>query len=88
MKFYKFIIIILIVFLKTGNLLSEDNIFTVNNIELIKKVKTTNQQLVNEAIEKGFNKLTKNIFLGKVFQRKLNSSTSFRLFKFTIVVNA
>ena len=53
MKFYKFIIIILIVFLKTGNILSDDNIFSVNNIELIKKVKTTNQQLVNEAIEKG-----------------------------------
>ena len=60
MKFNKLILIILIVFLKTGNLLSEDNIFTVNNIELIKKVKTNNQQLVNEAIEKGFNKLKKN----------------------------
>ena len=63
MKFYKSIIIILIVFLKTGNVLSDDNIFNVNNIELIKKGKPTNEQLVNEAIKKGFNQLTKKILL-------------------------
>ena len=37
MNFFK-IILILIVFLKTGNVLSEDNIFNVNNIEIIKKM--------------------------------------------------
>ena len=63
MKFYKSIIIILIVFLKTGNVLSDDSIFNVNNIELVKKGTTTNQQLVNEAIKKGFNQLTKKILL-------------------------
>jgi hypothetical protein len=63
MKFYKSILIILIVFFKTGNVLSNDNIFNVNNIELIKKGNTTNQKLVNEAIKKGFNQLTKNILL-------------------------
>jgi hypothetical protein len=63
MKFYKSIIIILIVFFKTGNVLSDDNIFNVNNIELIKKGKPTNEQLVNEAIKKGFNQLTKKILL-------------------------
>ena len=63
MKFYKFIIIILIVFLKTGNVLSNDNIFNVNNIELIKKEKTSNQKLVNDAIKKGFSQLTKKILL-------------------------
>lgn len=63
MKFYKSIFIILIVFFKTGNVLSNDNIFNVNNIELIKKGNTTNQKLVNEAIKKGFNQLTKNILL-------------------------
>ena len=38
MKFYKLLILILIIFLKTGNVLSENNIFSVNNIE-IKKIK-------------------------------------------------
>ena len=63
MKFNKFIIIILIVFLITGNVLSENNIFNVNNIEIIKKGKTTNQKLVNKAIKKGFNQLVKKILL-------------------------
>jgi hypothetical protein len=79
MKFYKFIIIILIVFLKTGNVLSDDNIFSVNNIELIKKVKTTNQQLVNKAIKKGFIKLTKKILLEE--DAKVLSKLSFNQIK-------
>lgn len=89
MKFYKFIIIILIVFLKTGNLLSDDNIFSVNNIELIKKVKTTNQQLVNEAIEKGFNKLTKKILLEEDIRvlSKLNFNQIKDLVSYYQVVN-
>ena len=89
MKFYKFIIIILIVFLKTGNLLSEDNIFTVNNIELIKKVKTNNQQLVNEAIEKGFNKLKKKILLEEDIRvlSKLNFNQIKDLVSYYQVVN-
>ena len=31
------IIIILVIFLKTGNVLSADNLFYVNNVEIIKK---------------------------------------------------
>ena len=52
MKFYKFILIILIVFLKTGNVLSNNNIFNVNNIEIEKKGKVTNDQLANQAIKR------------------------------------
>ena len=37
MKFYKLILAILIIFFKTGNVLSENNIFNVNNIEVEKK---------------------------------------------------
>ena len=37
MKLFKKITIILIIFLKTGNLLSDNNLFNVNNIELEKK---------------------------------------------------
>ena len=71
MKFYKLITIILIVFLKTGNVLSENNIFDVNNIEIEKKINTTNQQLANKAIKKGFQKLIEKILL-EDDKKKLN----------------
>ena len=45
MKLYKQIIFILIVFLKTETLLSENNLFNVNNIQLEKKDKTSNNEL-------------------------------------------
>ena len=63
MKFNKFIIFILIVFLKTGNVLSDNNIFNVNNIEIEKKGKTTNDELANRAIKKGFSQLIRKILL-------------------------
>ncbi len=62
MNFFK-IILILIVFLKTGNVLSEDNIFNVNNIEIIKKNDLSNDELANQAIKKGFIKLIDKILL-------------------------
>ena len=40
MKLYKLITFILIVFFKTGNLLSENNLFNVNNIKVEKKIKS------------------------------------------------
>ena len=50
MKLYK-IIIILVVFFKTETLLSENNLFSVNNIQL-EKNKITNNALANQAIKK------------------------------------
>tara|TARA_Y100000389_G_scaffold177256_1_gene189352 strand:+ start:1478 stop:2527 length:1050 start_codon:yes stop_codon:yes gene_type:complete len=63
MKFYKLIIFILVIFLKTGNVLSETKIFDVNNIEIEKKGKTPNEALANQAIKKGFNQLIEKILL-------------------------
>jgi hypothetical protein len=63
MKFYKQIIFILIVFFKTETLLSESNLFNVNNIKLEKNVKTSNNLLVNQAIKDGFNQLISRILL-------------------------
>ena len=63
MKFFKQIIFILIVFLKTETLLSENNLFNVNNILLEKKDKFSNIALANEAIKKGFNQLITRILL-------------------------
>ena len=63
MKLYKQIIFILIVFFKTGNLLSENNLFNVNNIELEKKDKISNNTLANQAIKTAFDQLIKKILL-------------------------
>ncbi len=63
MKLYKQIIFILIVFFKTETLLSDNSLFSVNNINLEKKEKTPNNILADEAIKKGFNQLISKILL-------------------------
>ncbi|MDC1092681.1 hypothetical protein OAS35_01085, partial [Pelagibacteraceae bacterium] len=63
MKFYKLILIILIVFFKTGNVLSNTSIFDVNNIKITKNNKASNQTIADQAIKKGFKKLLKKILL-------------------------
>ncbi|MDC1151810.1 DUF2066 domain-containing protein, partial [Pelagibacteraceae bacterium] len=65
MKFYKLIFIILIVFLKTGNVLSSNNIFDVNNIEIEKTGKISYDALANQAILKGFKQLINKVLLKK-----------------------
>ena len=68
MKSYKLILLILIIFLKTGNVLSNTNIFNVNNIEIEKKSKSNNDELANEAIKKGFKELLDKILLKKILR--------------------
>ena len=63
MKLYKQLLFILVVFFKTETLFSENNLFNVNNIELEKKDKITNNRLADMAIKKGFNQLTTKILL-------------------------
>ena len=63
MKFFIQIIFILIVFLKTKTVLSENNLFIVNNIKIEKNNKTTNSSLANKAIKKGFDQLIEKILL-------------------------
>lgn len=63
MKFFKFILIILVLFFKTGNVLSNINIFDVNNIEVERNGKSSNEILANKAITKGFKKLINRILL-------------------------
>ena len=63
MKFFIQTIFILIVFLKTETLLSENNLFIVNNIKVEKNDKTTNNSLANKAIKKGFEQLIEKILL-------------------------
>ena len=63
MKSYKLYIFILIVFLKTGNVLSNPNIFHVNNITVEEKSNDSNDVLANQAIQKGFKELLNKILL-------------------------
>ena len=60
---YKIIVIILVIFFKTGNVLSLENIFNVNNIEITKKTNNSHEDLANKAIKKGFGKLLEKILL-------------------------
>ncbi len=63
MKLNKIIILILVIFIKTGNVLSQDSIFNVNNIEIIKKTNTSNKDIANQAIKKAYIKLIDKILL-------------------------
>ena len=63
MKFYKLILIILVIFLKTGNVLSNSSIFDVNNVKKKKKGKISNDVMANQAIKKGFYELINKILL-------------------------
>ena len=63
MKLYKQIIFILVVFFKTETVLSENNLFNVNNILLEKNDKSTNNELANKAIKKGFDQFIEKILL-------------------------
>ena len=65
MKLFKKTILILIVFLKTGNLLSENNLFNVNNILLEKKDSISSNKLANQAIQNAFIKLKNKVLLNE-----------------------
>tara|TARA_A100001015_G_C15030314_1_gene732831 strand:+ start:2290 stop:3336 length:1047 start_codon:yes stop_codon:yes gene_type:complete len=63
MKFYKLFFIILTFFLKTETIISDENIFYVNNIKLVKEANISNEELTNRAITKGFKRLGEKILL-------------------------
>ena len=65
MKFFKQISIILVIFFQTGNLLSDNSLFSVNNILLEKKGNISNIKLANQAIKIGFSRLTERILLNE-----------------------
>ena len=69
MKIFIQILLILIIFLRTGNLLSDNYLFNVNNVRLEKKDNISHKQLTNQAIKKGFDNLIKKILLKEDFQK-------------------
>ncbi len=69
MKFFIYIISILIVLFKTGNVLSDSNLFNVNNIEISTKEIKNKQNLVNKAFKKGFEELIARLLLKEDFKK-------------------
>ena len=65
MKSFKFLTFILVIFLKTGNVLSESTLFNVNNIEISGNLSKNNQFFSNEAIKKGFDELMNKVLIRK-----------------------
>ena len=76
MKSYIQIILILIVFFKTETLLSNNNLFSVNNINIEKNDKISNNSLANQAIKKGFNDLIEKILLKEDIKKLSNLNFS------------
>ena len=74
MKNLKFIIVILIILFKTGNVLSLESIFTVNNIQVNKNTFKNKEELINIAFRKGFEKLHNKILLEKDYIKIQNIS--------------
>ena len=63
MKNLIFICCRLIILFKTGNVLSDNKLFSVNNIEISKKISKNKEKLANQAFLNGFNKLIKRLLL-------------------------
>ena len=64
MKSFKYLII-LVIFLKTGNVLSENTLFNVNNVEISGNLSSNNQSFSKRALEKGFKELINKVLLQK-----------------------
>ena len=54
MKFYKSLLVFFFIFTKVENVLSDENIFNVNNVDIVKKSNLSSEQLANQALKKGF----------------------------------
>ena len=67
---------ILIIFLKTGNLLSDNNLFNVNNIEVEKKGNISSKQMADKAIKQGFDLLIKRILVKEDYSKVSNLDLS------------
>ena len=69
MKNFKFIFCILIILFKTGNVLSNNNIFNVNNVEISKETYKNKENLVNQTFKKGFSELIERLLLEEDYKR-------------------
>ena len=76
MKSFKYLVFILVIFFKTGNVLSESTLFNVNNVEISGNLSANNQFFVNEAIKKGFNEMMNKVLLEKDINKLKNLNSN------------
>jgi len=76
MKNLIFICCILIILFKTGNVLSDNNIFNVNNVEISKEIYKNKEKLVNTAFQKAFDKLINRLLLEEDYKRLSSISSA------------
>ena len=69
MKNLIFTCCILIILFKTGNVLSDNNIFNVNNVEISKEISKNKEKLANQAFQKGFKELLNRLLLEEDYKR-------------------
>ena len=69
MKNFIFIFCILVILFKTGNVLSNNNIFDVNNIEISKEIYKNKEQFINKAFKESFIKLINRLLLEKDYKK-------------------
>ena len=69
MKNLIFICCILIILFKTGNVLSDNNIFNVNNVEISKEISANKEKLANQAFKKGFKELMNRLLLEEDYKK-------------------
>ena len=74
MKNLIFISFILIILFKTGNVLSDNNIFNVNNIEISQETSKNKEKLVNTAFKKAFNELINRLLMEEDYKRISNTN--------------
>ena len=72
MKNLIFICCILIILFKTETVLSDDNIFNVNNIEISKETSKNQEELINDAFRGAFNELINRLLLEDDYKRLSN----------------
>ena len=76
MKNLIFICCIIIILFKTGNVLSKENIFNVNNIQLVNKHNSSYDEMANQAVKIAFKKLINKILLDRDSSDLLNLNIS------------
>ena len=74
MKNLIFISTIIIILFKTGNVLSDNNIFNVNNIEISQETSKNKEKLVNTAFQKAFKELINRLLMEDDYRRFSNIS--------------
>ena len=74
---------------KTGNVLSANSIFDVDNIEIVEKDYQSNEELLNSAFKKAFNKMMNRILLKQDISKisKINLNNIKELVSYYQIIN-